>query len=247
MKNSFQFSILVSILFILRPAYSTPLSGHIEVREKLESLPANLKQGNEFAVPGSIQNASDWYVIPPWLSGKWQLIQLLQLSIVNNLTATESQTVKAVPLSETETFGYQRDRKGGIWNAARSYLLETSQKPEESTKLFRINSVVGASEDSFSMRTDDIKLQLNDKSRIKSALRTQLARTFRPLDSQTMVAFSISRTYDSSGLPMNTSKLVGIYQKKDDYSDLDSYDDHDLHASFSKFLQRTGHGNLLAP
>lgn len=229
-----------------RPAQAIQLNGGVEVEEKLDALPSELKKGVPLKTqPLLPQAAGDWFTIPDWLAGTWQSVQILQLSTLNQKTSEETEMGKTIPVIEREKFGLQLDNKSGIWTAGRSYGFVKSAN-EQTWKSFRTNTLVGKSADSMTFRTDDLGFQLDDKSQIKMLSRQQSIRTFRLLDDKTIVAMCTVRVYDSAGLSVSTSKVVCIFRKAEDFSPTDVSDDHDLRGSFSKFLQRTGHGNLLA-
>jgi hypothetical protein len=232
-------------MVLIQSVAADPLEGGVEVQARIEPLSSKLSPGLSLDETAVLTD-SDWYAIPEWLSGTWQTVQILQLSSVDQRTAHEDTTCKAVAGSEEETFGYQLDNQRRPWTLALSVGFKESGTSGNFQWQRRVNLPIGESSDSVTFRSNDLLVDLGESAHIKGVVRRQIKRNLHRMDANTVSALYWSREYDAAGLPSRTGKEIRIMRKIGDFSPKDMVGDRDLKTSFIKFLQKTGHANLIS-
>ena len=142
MKPSIIWTLLTLQLLTVQSASAELLQGSVEVQDKIEELSPKLRNGEQLTERAhAIPAENDWYPIPIWMTGVWQTIQVLQLSSIDQRTAEETSTPKAIAYSEQERFGFQLDSRKQSWTPGFSVDFKNLQ--DMNAKTTRTNSLIG--------------------------------------------------------------------------------------------------------
>lgn len=248
------FTIILSFM-LNSPIAATTLTGSIEHADKLAPIPERLKPGKAFTgqiIPSS--EADEWFVIPKWLSGTWRSIQVIRTESYDSRTGSTDQNERILPEArKQETLGYQQDRKHDIWTLRRlpapeketKTNSESESKPTVTTETYRDNNLVSASEDKVVFRTLDTIVSVDNKEKkIRSVEQRESIRTIVPMRDGMIALYSDIQTYDEQGFQKTREQYAEFRKRIDEYHRLDEFAGKSLHASFLKFLERSGQVSL---
>lgn len=242
---TFLFSFLCSIcccFFVTSSLRAEPLKAGIEFSDSLEPLKSGLREGQRMnlgAVETGKRDITAWRRIPNWFAGVWHKEKSTRF--VNGRPVSYQTRADLIT-------GYQMDAKGRIWqpifvNVGR---VETDdyveyQMPQRKT----VYAMEKNKYTSFSLST---RVRIDkDTNQIMSSFQQEDLSVSSPLSDGVVKAVVECRVFNQDGRVKFEDTIEVLEQRIEEFNPIDEYNGIDYRDSFVKFLEASGHPELIPP
>ncbi len=237
--------LLPLLLFLLLPAFQIAdaqvLKGGVEFSRKLPPVKKSLRVGTTFDeknLPES-STASEWYRIPGWLAGVWHRSeQVTNLSLGRTVHTTDEVD---------EHFGYQKDRKGDIWNYHNEPYVERHETDTTiEIKLVTLRKLLQSKDNQAVFFYQCTSMTVSKEShKIISEYQQEEYDTFHKVDQSSIKCDCKARIFSAQGVAEQI--LEGHYSAnlKSPFAAVDQLGDKDLRKDFNNFLTVQGLSDIV--
>lgn len=242
---TFLFTFLCSIcccLCVTPSLRAEPLKAGIEFSDSLEPLKSGLREGQRMnlgAVETGKRDITAWRRIPNWFAGVWHKEKSTRF--VNGKPVSYQTRADLIT-------GYQMDAKGRIWQPVFVNVgkVETDdyveyQMPQRKT----IYAMEKNKYTSFSLST---RVRIDkDTNQIMSSFQQEDLSVSSPLSDGVVKAVVECRVFNQDGRVKFEDTIEVLEQRIEEFNPIDEYNGIDYRDSFIKFLEASGHPELIPP
>lgn len=239
----FLFALLCSICcsFCVSPSLSAePLKAGIEFSDSLAPLQSGLREGQRMnlgAVETGKRNITEWRRIPNWFAGIWHKEKSTRF--VNGRPVSYQTRADLIT-------GYQMDAKGRIWQPVFVNVgkVETDdyveyQMPQRKT----IYAMEKGKYTSFSLST---RVRIDkDTNQIMSSFQQEDLSVSTPQSDGVVKAVVECRVFNQDGRVKFEDTIEVMEVRVEEFNPIDEYNGIDYRDSFIKFLEASGHPELI--
>lgn len=219
-----------------------PLKAGIEFSDSLEPLKAGLREGQRMnlgAVETGKRNITAWRRIPNWFAGTWHKEKSTRM--VNGKPVSYQTRMDMIT-------GYQMDAKGRIWQPVFVNVgkVETDDyieymMPQRPT----IYAMEKNKYTSFSLST---RVRIDkDTNQIMSSFQQEDLSVSTPQSDGVVKAVVECRVFNQDGRVKFEDTIEVLEQRIEEFNPIDEYNGIDYRDSFVKFLEASGHPELIPP
>lgn len=219
-----------------------PLKAGIEFSDSLEPLKAGLREGQRMnlgAVESGKRNITSWRRIPNWFAGTWHKEKSTRF--VNGKPVSYQTRADLIT-------GYQMDAKGRIWQPIFVNVgkVETDdyieyQMPQRKT----IYAMEKGKYTSFSLST---RVRIDkDTNQIMSSFQQEDLSVSTPQSDGVVKAVVECRVFNQDGRVKFEDTIEVMEVRVEEFNPIDEYNGIDYRDSFIKFLEASGHPELIPP
>lgn len=236
------FCAFASFLCALPSIAAEPLKANIEFSHSLAPLKSGLREGQRMnlgAVETGRRNITSWRRIPNWFAGTWH-------------KEKSTRFIGGRPVSyQTRAdliTGYQMDAKGRIWQPVFVNVgkVETDdyieyQMPQRKT----IYAIEKGKYTSFSLST---RVRVDkDTGQIMSSFQQEDLSVSTPQSDGVVKAVVECRVFNQDGRVKFEDTIEVLEVRTEEFNPIDEFNGVDYHESFVKFLEESGHPELIPP
>jgi len=219
------------------------LQAGIEHSERMGPVSKSLKVGTVFdeAKLEKLAPMKIWYRVPPWLAGKWQHEDENQTSYLDFKTGVTDTQIYHFQNHGIESFGYQRDKLGGIWDYIDlPFITEETSDKELDKDRHTDDSIIFDSDARVIVRYVYTRSELDKHTKvIRGVYQAEEFRTLFPYGPDMFRSETSQKKFDDRGNPVYLSKCWRIGKRIAPFK-LSSYD-----SSFGEYLKANGLDNLV--
>ncbi|MBX9722789.1 MAG: hypothetical protein K2X81_15420 [Candidatus Obscuribacterales bacterium] len=227
--------------FSVQLADAQVLKGTVEFSRSLPPVKKSLRVGTTFDeknLPES-NTTSEWYRIPSWLAGVWHRSeQVTNLSLGRKVHTTDEVD---------EHFGYQKDRKGDVWNYHNEPYVERHETDTTiEIKLVTLRKLLQSKDNQAVFFYQCTSMTVSkDSHKIISEYQQEEYDTFHKVDQLNIKCDCKARIFSAQGVAEQI--LEGHYSAnlKSGFAAIDQLGDKDLRKDFNNFLVAQGLSDLV--
>lgn len=240
------------------------LVGRIEHSEKLSPLEASLRAGAELDIAKlkALTPNNFWYKVPAWWCGNWHketttsfYFRRLKksrwetyLASLGRREGSNASWAQNTFLSRSDsTHGFQRDRKGDIWEYAyNAYLTLTEHEDCYTVGLVRHREALQVEDSKVVMRYLGTVLAISKDSRvIGAAQQIECISTYTPAGGNLLRGEYSTKEFDEDGQPESETKGLTIYIRTSPFQPCNELHGANLFVLFREFLESRGLNGLI--
>gem|GEM_PF-2141824 len=225
------------------------LQGHIEHSERLPPTAEDLRPGADFrpeSMP-TVRETSEWYRIPDWFAGTFQVEQSVVLKSYDYLTGQTVFLNKKLGTQGEETHGYQTDARGEIWHL--STTSGTTGSEDRSRYTYNIVHWYGPEEINDSrivMRILATSVLVSKRTaKIEAVIRREDIKTYVPLKPGVVSVSYTSKSFTPEGIPRDLQTGFSVHKQVSLFTPINQLGDEDLAELFRQFLISNNLGYLV--
>jgi hypothetical protein len=246
---------------------SATLQGGVSHFEQIEPLQPQFRPGATYdGNRGSQSSAQDfWYQIPPWSAGLWHA----EISRSVNQTdddeddskhhsrlgafgnymnkQSDSSREESHVARHDESWGFQRDRNGGIWQYAKTnYSTRTDGDNSYVISFVRSKSVLKDTSSEIQIRYIGTQMNIDAKTnRIISSSQVESVQTYTQVGTDARKNVALTKSFDENGKPTGSQKITTIQKRSMPFQIRNQLDGRDMYESFVSYLKRNNLNELL--
>ncbi|MCC7532153.1 MAG: hypothetical protein IT342_26860 [Candidatus Melainabacteria bacterium] len=227
--------------FALAPASAEPLKANIQFDQELSPLKAGLREGERMNLKGvaTDKQITEWRRIPRWFAGTWHRERTIKY--------VEGRPVSYQTRADLIT-GYQQDAKGRVWQPVFTSVRKVDadeyieyQMPQRKT----VYAIEQGKYTSFSLST---RLRVDKETgRIVASFQQEDLSVSSPEEDGVVRAVVNCRVFSQDGKVKFEDTIEVLEQRTEDFNPIDEFNGIDYRASFIKFLEESGHPELIPP
>lgn len=235
---------------IVKPVAKKPvkLFGIVEHSPELPPVPAHLKAGATINVAKlkALTPNNQWFRIPAWFAGTWETRNHTTYYTQSLITGSESFPSDRQFAVGSGTAGFQKDRKGDIWEFAYGEYLSIwkldggydlhlvhYREPTEVTN----NKVV------MMFRSHQCLITAYTH-RVLRTQQTESIQTYTPVGNGVVRVDASVKAFDEDGKPVRLSKILAYKRRKVPFQPWDKMDGRDMRKLFNEYLESHGLSDL---
>lgn len=225
------------------------LKGQVQHSEKLAPTPEELRPGSDFRASNlpSVHETSEWYRVPDWFAGTFAVEQSVVSKSFDYLTGQTTFLNKALTARGTETHGYQKDARGGIWQL--STTSGTTKSEDSAHIIYNIIDWYGPeeiSDDQVVMRILANSIVISKKTgKVDSVIRREDIKTYKPLKPGIISVSYTSKSFTPEGIPHDLQIGYSTHKQISGFAAVNQIGDMDLSELFRQFLTSNNLANLI--
>ncbi len=224
------------------PCFAEPLKAGIEFDHELAPLKSGLREGQRMnlgAIRTGRADITEWRRIPSWFAGTWHKEYSTRY--------VDGRPIKYQTRADLIT-GYQKDAKGHIWQPVFVNVgkVETDdyieyQMPQRKT----IYALEKGKYTSFSLST---RVRIDkDSGQIISSFQQEDMSVSTPMDDGMVKAVVECRVFNQDGRVKFEDTIEVVEERTEEFNPIDEFNGVDYRASFIRFLEASGHPDLIPP
>jgi hypothetical protein len=250
------------------PAESNALlQGGVSHFEQIEPLKPEFRVGAIYDNRRASQRSMDdfWYQIPPWSAGLWhaEVSRSVNQNDDDDVNGTHHSKLGAFgnymnkqsePAREEthvarhdESWGFQRDRNGGIWQFAKTnYSTRTDGDNSYVISFVRSKSVLKDTSSEIQIRYVGTQMNIDARTnRIISSSQVESVQTYTPIGADGRKNVALTKSFDENGKPTGSQKITTIQKRINPFQIRNQLDGRDMYESFVSYLKRNNLNELV--
>jgi hypothetical protein len=226
------------------------LQGGVEHSEQLGPVQNPMKVGSTFdeAKLEKLDPMRIWYRVPPWLSGKWQFDEEIQTFYQDYKAGATYPQEKKFSRHQTSSWGFHRDRLGGLWDCIMVPVLTQVTSDEELWKdLHTDDSVIFDSDAKVITRYKYTRTAVDrTTNKVRGVFQIEQFASFFPHGPEALRAEFSIKSFDDRGNAISLTRTYKIGHKVGPVklSDFDR-NNQDVRPSFRQYLMSQSLENLV--
>lgn len=192
---------------------------------------------------------AEWFMIPPWMAGKWIKPGDLTLSITDLKTGQKRNVQQFVDNRLQASWGHQKDAAGNVWHVN---FLPSERDGQSDGKLVRFWTMKQSCEKSDPQMLVTRTQYVVSESEIWTGKALDMFQQeslnhylLGPNDS--LVNLSTNRVFTYDGQPVRDGELRSAYERLADFTPTQLLNDFDLKQSLNEYLESHGLAHLKTP
>lgn len=234
---------VILLLFCTRASHAQAtqtLQGHIEHQEDLPPLEPSLRAGSRFDTTKlkALTPNNLWYQIPNWMAGTWKTATNTDYYRYSYKTGSKNFTVDTFNCRSAESWGWQEDRHGQIWEYAHgSYVASVELDDHFGVDFIKHWDIVDLQPTSITMYARGIRIRiLKQTNLIVDSEQAEFIQTYIPFGKNLRKVDCSLKVFDENGRPERLVKVLAIEQKIKPFEQHDLYKGQNMRALFREYL-----------
>jgi len=227
-----------------QPPPTPQLKGAIEHVEVMPPVDERLRPGATFdenLLPTQEPN-NQWYKIPEWFAGTWQTEEQTTVAVYDYAAGTKTKTRRRQMAKAQDFKGFQRDRKGNIWQFASAPFTNRVEGDDHiSVQIVRVFEPLEVTEDTVVQRFVGTTIRVSKLSgKIMDVSQDESIQTYYPVQPGIVRCNGSLKTFGPDGKPISLHKVVAYSTKVANFTPTNTYNGHDMKRLFKEFLFSRG-------
>lgn len=225
------------------------LQGRVEHSVNLPPIDQSFKSGSKLDI-GRLKKLTPnnyWYRIPNWSAGTWKTDNETTFYKYDYQSQSRSFAIDPFGARGAETWGFQQDRLGQIWEYAySSYVTVTDTDNALVVHIVKEHEpiTISAREVVFRFRGIDCYVS-KETARIEATVQKESLQTYTSAGGNLMKCISSIKTFDESGRPARLSKSVSFRSRILPFEPCNDYHGQKLRPLFEEYLNSHGMSDCL--
>lgn len=238
-RMSLTIYLTATLAFCLLEAHAEPLQAHIQHTETMPSVNPELRPGSKFNL--NIRNEiadNRWVKIPAWLAGTWLVDSETTVSRQDCVTGQTSYASTYFKAKSRFTYGYQRDREGGIWHYLGVPYCSATDFPGF-TEYHQVSSkeFVENTPQKVSIKTQFAVVRVSKSTRqVIETLQQESITTYTFYNVDQLEMASSTKVFDAQGTARNVACNQAVVSRAEPFMQIDHDGGKDFHELFRQFL-----------
>lgn len=242
------------------------LFGHLEHSQTLSPLAPALRAGAQFDV-GNLKALTPnnyWYKIPLWSVGTWhketcttvhsqtfQPVDSLTISLASfglaEMPKNDDWETDTHLARDDETWGFQKDRNGDIWEFVyNNYLTHTEGETTYTVSFVKDVQVLDVSDSKVTLKYLATSLLVGKYSRrIGIARQTESIQTYSSAGGNMRRCEGSVKVFDENGQPESIDSIISVQLRTAPFHSWNMYHGRDMRALFAEYLNSHGMHDLI--
>lgn len=242
---AFLFALLCSIyccVCVTPSLHAEPLKAGIEFSDSLEPLKSGLREGQRMnlgAVETGKRNITAWRRIPNWFAGIWHKEKSTRF--VNGKPVSYQTRADLIT-------GYQMDAKGRIWQPIFVNVGKVETDDYVEYQMPQRKTVYAMEKNKYTSFSLSTRVRIDkDTNQIMSSFQQEDLSVSSPLSEGVVKAVVECRVFNQDGRVKFEDTIEVLEQRIEEFNPIDEYNGIDYRDSFIKFLEASGHPELIPP
>lgn len=228
-----------------------PLQGGIEHRKKLPKVDERLQVGALFRADmlPDMQPVNDWFRIPSWFAGTWSIETKKVTSVEDFKSGLKEQPNQTIRNKWQGTRGFQRDRKGDIWEYKNVPSVERVDTEDAvDYKLIKGYEPLEVNSGSVLRRKTVTSISVSKLTgRITKISQLETVQKSTPLGPRMIQTESSSKAFGPDGLPVFQQEDVSQSTRTAEFAPRDYIGTKDMRLLFREYLMAHSLPDLVPP
>lgn len=185
---------------------------------------------------------AEWFMIPPWMAGKWVKEGDLTVRLTDLQTGSQSNPNEFVPNKMEATWGHQKDAAGNVWHVNFLPSERTGQSEGKNVHFLVVMQKCEKSDtQSLLTRTHYVVSESNFLTgQAIDMFQQESLNHYVPSSSTEMVNVSTNRVFTYQGQAVRDGHLQSTYNRVSQFQPLSTLNGIDLKESLNDYLDEHG-------